>query len=241
MLKTILGIGVILGISAFFVATQPITPQMALVSSISVLIFAFPSYWAVSRANGKQRGAILLLTIGTYALVVESLAIHTGIPYGNFVYTDLLGTKVFGLTPWTVAFAYPPILFLGYWLARQYVYRTRYIIALTAAIAMCIDLVLDPAAVKLGFWYWLKPGFFYGVPLVNFAGWLVSGAIGALIVHLLWRKSVKLPAALCYSGLAILWFWTMVNLFLGQYIPFLVGVFLTGVFIRQLLLAKARI
>ncbi len=235
MPKKIYGLAVVLAVSAFFTATQPITPEMAIVSSVSVLFFAFPSYRAVLKDLSVKHGLIVLGALGLYALALESSAINTGFPYGNFVYTDVLGTKVLRLTPWTVAFAYPPILLAAYWFVRTRGVRNFWlVVALTSVVAMIIDLVLDPAAVALGFWFWDTPGFYYDVPLINFAGWLLSGAVGAALLHYLWGHNPKPTPAIAYSGVAIIFFWSMVNLFLGQLIPVVIGVALCVLFINQM-------
>lgn len=234
-LKLIIVTAIALFIAAFFTATQPLRPEMAIVSSVFVVLFALPSYWTVVNTNGLKRGLLILLSLGFYALLVESSAIHTGFPYGDFIYNDLLGEKVFGLTPWTVAFAWPPILLLTYWFARiRHEKHEKFKIWFSTAFdAMLIDLVLDPAAVNLGFWNWREAGFFYGVPLINFIGWLLSCFIGAIILHYLWGEK-KVPEALAYSGLAILWFWTIANLFMVQIIPVVVGFALLALFFRKL-------
>lgn len=225
-------------IAAFFTATQPLRPEMAIVSSVFVVLFALPSYWAIIASKGWRRGFAIIAALGVYALLLESSAIHTGFPYGDFIYNDLLGQKVFGLTPWTVAFAWPPILLLSYWFVRnsnklKTTNKTLNTLILTALFATAIDLVLDPAAVNLGFWNWQEPGFFYGVPLVNFMGWLLSGFVGATILHFLWGAK-KVPDGLAYSGMAILWFWTIANIFMLQIIPVVVGFALLYVFFRKI-------
>jgi bisanhydrobacterioruberin hydratase len=214
-------LGLFLG--AFFTATEPLRPEFALGSSLAIIGFALPAYIGVIKAAGQKAGLILLGLLGLYALAVETSALQTGFPYGTFVYNDLLGTKLFGVTPWTVAFAYPPILLFAYWLSRQFI-KMSYIkvVLLTGVLAMACDLVLDPAAVKLGFWYWPEGGFFYNVPLVNFAGWILSSSIGAVLVHYFLRNK-SLPALLPVSGLLILFFWTSVNLWQLQWIPVLIG------------------
>jgi putative membrane protein len=236
---SLVGLAVSLALSAYFVATQPITPALAIVSSISVVLFALPSYLAVVRAKGRGKGALLLLCLGLYALAIESSALATGFPYGDFTYTDVLGNKVLGLTPWTVAFAYPPLLLLSFVVARRLTdglattHRLAALLGLTALLTVACDLVLDPAAVRLGFWYWDEPGKYYGVPFVNFAGWALSGLVGAL---LLWRSwgGRSVPAAVSYSGLATVWFWTAVNAWLGQWIPAAFGIALSSYLWRTL-------
>ncbi|MBA3758349.1 carotenoid biosynthesis protein [Candidatus Saccharibacteria bacterium] len=235
--KMVIGLEVILFFAAYFVAKQPITPELGLIASISVVLFAVPSYWATVKSLGKRRGLLLLAALGIYTLFIESLALKTGFPYGDFTYTDVLGNKVFGLTPWTVAFAYPPLLLLTYWYARMRHSNRWKIYFSTAFDAMLLDLVLDPAAVRLGFWYWDKPGFYYQVPLINFLGWLLTGYIGAIILHYLWGRTPKPTLPVAYSGLLILWFWTSVNVWLLQIVPALLGL-LISVFLTRYVLYK---
>lgn len=223
--KRVVGLGLGLAVAGFFTAYQPITPRLAIVSSLSVVAFAIPSFWAVVKDLGRKEGLLALLAICFYALLVETSALKTGFPYGNFIYTNSLGNKIFGLTPWTVAFAYPPILLLAYWIGRQ-LKQYWQIISLTALSAMLVDLVLDPAAVKLGFWHWLVPGYYYGVPIVNFLGWLLSSAIGAFLLHALYRTRA-LSKQLTYSGLAILWFWTWIEWSVQQWLPAILGTVLS--------------
>jgi putative membrane protein len=189
----------------------------------------------IGRLLGGKKAAILLVAIGMYALCIESLAIKTSIPYGSFIYKDVLGNKVFGLTPWTVAFAYPPIVFLAYWYTRRLIKKSWLWMPMAAFTMMCVDLVLDPAAVRLGFWYWPSGGFFYGVPLVNFLGWLVTGWLGLSIVHVFMKRvPAHTKVGLSTSGLMITWFWTWVNVWLGHIWPCIIGFTLLLLFARQL-------
>lgn len=234
--KLLVLIALILGISSFFVAKVPITPQMAAVSSVFVIVFALPSYVLLGRTVPKK-GVLALLLLGSYALVLESLALAYGFPYGRFTYTDVLGTKLFGLTPWTVAFAYPPIILLAYWFVRSRTSRLAAVLLGTALMATAIDTVLDPAAVALAFWRWDTPGFYYGVPLVNFGGWLLSSFVAGALLHSLLRN-YPVGRGLAYSGLAIVCFWTFVNAWLGQWLPVIAGTLLLYIFMRQLKSAR---
>lgn len=219
-------------VGAFFTATQEITPTHAKVSAIFILFFAAPTYYFIVKKLGYKAGLTLLLSLGVYALMVESSAINTGFPYGDFIYNELLGEKVFGLTPWTVAFAWPPILLLAYTLAVRIEKRLLFLtITYAALLAMIVDIVLDPAAVSLGFWYWSPPGFFYGVPLVNFAGWILTGFFGAIIAWFFIRKNTT--HQFLYSGIGIIWFWSWVNIFQAQFIPAVVGFALLAIIFRK--------
>tara|TARA_B100000073_G_scaffold241454_1_gene202468 strand:- start:59 stop:850 length:792 start_codon:yes stop_codon:yes gene_type:complete len=48
-----------------------------------------------------------------------------------------------------------------------------YFIILTSIFVVLLDLVLDPIAVDEKRWEWQSPGSYYGVPILNFFGWMV--------------------------------------------------------------------
>lgn len=50
-------------------------------------------------------------------------------------------------------------------------------IGLGVAILVGLDLLLDPAAVALGFWSYAAGGAYYGVPLTNVLGWVLSASV----------------------------------------------------------------
>jgi putative membrane protein len=50
--------------------------------------------------------------------------------------------------------------------------------AVGGAWMMALDLLIDPVATNaMSYWRWLDPGPYYGVPLSNFAGWFLAGAL----------------------------------------------------------------
>lgn len=188
---------------------------------IGIVLFALPSYIGVLKQK-KFLGLVILAALGLYALAVKTLAVKTGLPYGNFHYTDTLGQKLFDTTPWVVALAYPLVLLISFWFASKFT-RSFGRVIIAAILATLLDVVLDPATVTLQFWEWETPGPFYGVPIINFIGWLATSFIGAVLLHFLWGKEQRVKASLAYSGFALLLFWTGVNAGVAQYIPLGVG------------------
>jgi putative membrane protein len=93
---------------------------------------------------------------------------------------------------------------------------------------VALDLILDPGAVALGFWAWDDPGPWYGVPWINYAGWLQSGAVAMILAG--WalpdeplRRQLAADGLAWGSLLAFLAFWGPVNLLLGQWLPALIA------------------
>lgn len=215
-------------------ATFPVRPELATVSSVFVVAVAGPSFAAILRWLGVRRGLQVLAILGGFALVIEALALQTGFPYGHFVYHDRIGAKVLGIVPWTVAFAWTPLLLGSMTLASRLAQKPGLMVACSVAILLAIDMVLDPGAVAQAFWTYEHPGLYYGVPLSNFAGWMLSGAIASFAFHRLvaakLAQGAPIPADVASSALLICTFWTSVCLWMHLMVPAALGVVLMATF-----------
>ncbi len=222
---------IFLFINGFFVAKveEATRPELAGVSAAFVLVLWFPSLLAAKNWLGWKRAVLLLGTLGAFAIAIETIAIKTGLPYGQFSYGDKIGAKLFGVVPWTVPFSWPPLVLGAMALAARIAPKRRLIGG--TLILLCFDLVLDPGAVQQKFWAYKAGGVYYGVPFSNFCGWIVSGWIGSWIFRRLTQEKPA-PLTLISSVAVILAFWTSVTLFVGLWIPALVG-FALLVWIRR--------
>lgn len=223
---TLIVLLIALAVSAFFMVNVALPPWSHYLSGLNVVLFAIPAFWATRRWLGWRDAALLWVMLGVYALLIETSAIYTGFPYGHFGYSELLGAKLFGVTPWTVFLAWTPLIFGAYAVARKLSNIAYARIVLTAVAATSFDLVLDPGAVRLGFWQYAGSGGFYGVPLSNFAGWLVTGAVAAFVIELFLRRAKPLlpvPVQIVSSAFLIVYFWSSIAFFGGMTWPAVIG------------------
>lgn len=215
-----------LAVSAFFMVNVELPGWSHYLSGLNVVLFAIPAFWATRRWLGRRDAFLLWALLGVYALFVETWAIYTGFPYGHFGYSELLGAKLFGVTPWTVFLAWTPLIVGAYAAASRLFGNIIVRIVVTALLATAFDLVLDPGAVRLGFWRYAGSGGFYGVPLSNFAGWMVSGSVAAVIIEAFVRFRKPLlptPVQLTSSAFLIVFFWTAIAAFGGLVWPAVMG------------------
>lgn len=198
-------------------AVPPAVPIIFLVG------LALPSYLALVRWLGPARGIALLLLLSLLPLAVEAYAVATGIPYGRFTYSADLGYRVFGLVPWTVAFAYLPML-LGAVALASAAFGTswRRLVPAGVLALLLVDLVIDPAVVHAGLWVWTDGGAYYGVPVSNFAGWALTGAVYIALFRLV-AGTRAIPGTVAASLLLILAFWTGYLARNGLGVPALLG------------------
>ena len=217
--------------AAYFTVSFPDMPGAGIGSFISTLIIALPSFVALWRFLGPKRAALSLLALSAFGYAVETTGVATGFPYGAFYYGDALGPKVAGLVPYLLPLSWVPLV-LGAVAAtvpeEKVVAGRRALWVISAAVLLTlVDGVLDPGAVSLGFWVWLESGLYYGVPVTNYLGWLLSSSLAATILLALgrkrWRASPPLPGLLDSVVIAV-GFWVGVDLFSGLLFPAALGV-----------------
>lgn len=216
----------VLAVGAFFMANVQLPAWSHVLSAINVVVFALPTFWAVRMWLGWRDGLILAALLGLYALLIEASAIITGFPYGHFGYSDHLGFKLLGLVPWTVAFAWTPLILGAYSVSANLFERRIARIIATTILLTLYDVVLDPGAVMLGFWKYEDGGAFYGVPLSNFLGWLISGLLGSILLEglvAIFKPLLPTPVQLSVSAVFIIFFWSAIAVFGGMTAPALTG------------------
>jgi putative membrane protein len=116
--------------------------------------------------------------------IAENLSILTGVPFGHYYYSDILGAKLF-LVPLIIAPAYFAVGYLSWTLARvllgAFEYRPQgwnvFLVPLVATFVMVSwDVSMDPTTSTIDrSWIWLQGGGYFGVPFSNFVpGWFLT-------------------------------------------------------------------
>lgn len=133
---------------------------------------------ATARRWGWARAGAGAAAVSVVTVAVERVGTATGVPFGRYHYTGQLRPTVAGV---------PVIVPLAWWSmavpAREVANaalgsRSTWVgrIALGASALAAWDLFLDPQMTAEGYWQWRRRGVYRGIPLSNFAGWLVTAA-----------------------------------------------------------------
>lgn len=210
-------------VAAYFASRFPDVPGASAGSYFSTLAIAAPSFVAIVLYFGFGRGLRAIFLLGVFGYAIETFGVATGLPYGEFFYGDLLGGKLFGVVPYLLPVSYVPLV-IGAVAASWRRGGSRLFLVLRAALLLTlIDGVLDPGAVALGFWVWPGGGIYYGVPVSNYFGWvLTSIPAAALLVWLGGWRSTPRPG-LVDSAAVGLAFWIGVSVFAGMVFPAVLG------------------
>ncbi len=132
----------------------------------------------VSRTGWQWLAALPAVYAASF--LAEFVGTGTGIPFGGYEYTSLLGPKLGGRVPAVIPLSWFVMAVPSFALAaRAFPGSARpWRLLLGAALLTAWDLALDPAMSFLTpYWRWESAGPYYGMPWVNLAGWMLTGLV----------------------------------------------------------------
>jgi putative membrane protein len=155
-------------------------------------VFGFIAAFLVAgtRDLGWRRTLLFGAWVAPLAWLSEFLSTRTGIPFGHYLYTGYThGQELFlADVPVMDSLSFTFLTYSAFCLARGVLRRrstSPAVLALTSGLLMMLlDVVIDPVAVRGDQWFlglifvYAEPGMYFGVPVSNFAGWLVLGTLG---------------------------------------------------------------
>ncbi|MBF0558448.1 MAG: carotenoid biosynthesis protein [Nitrospirae bacterium] len=150
---------------------------------------------------GLKRSLIFCVVGYGIAWLSEYSSIHNGFPYGDYFYIEQTKGKELWIcgVPFFDSLSYVFLAYASYTMAllicspvmllRKTLYvletralrKSRIVGALGAVLFVYLDIIIDPVALKGGKWFlgqiygYPDDGAYFGVPISNFAGWLLVG------------------------------------------------------------------
>ena len=154
-------------------------------------VFAFLACFLIlgARDIGWRSTLVFGGWVWLVAWLSEFSSTRTGVPFGLYAYTgSTRGQELFiADVPFFDALSFTFLAYAAFCLARGMLGRRASPAAVTVLgglFMMLLDVVIDPVAVRGDRWflgqifYYPNGGLYFGVPLSNFAGWMLVGIIG---------------------------------------------------------------
>lgn len=168
----------------------------------TVVLGAIAALLHAASRLGWQRSLAVFAAAFSISLGAELLGTTTGYPFGPYAYTTQLGYLIGGRVPFNIPTSwffmlYASLAICGRLLSPADDARTRWRWSAVAALVLTAwDVSMDPAMVATTHWIWRLPDvagepllrrallsdLFYGMPLMNWFGWLVTGFIVARVL-----------------------------------------------------------
>lgn len=154
---------------------------------VSVLLFCGATLTHAAATVGAGGALRVLGVAGGIGLAAEVVGVSTGVPFGRYAYTGTLGPEVAGV-PVVVPLAWTMMAWPALVAARRLAGPSWRAVPVAAWLLASWDLFLDPQMVAAGHWTWTfpepaLPGV-AGVPLTNYAGWLLVAGVLQSALHL---------------------------------------------------------
>jgi putative membrane protein len=189
----------------------------ATIAAITVVVFFLASLVHATACH-RWRGFVTIgLVVPAIGWIVERIGSTSGVPFGDYTYTDVLGPDVFGV-PAVIPLAWAMMAYPAHVAASTVTWRRWLVPLITAWSLMVWDVFLDPMMTELGAWNWTTtspnlPGV-DGVPLVNFAGWFAVGIVIGIVLLVLRTDRVPIGQP------ATLYLWVYVSSVIGAAVFF---------------------
>lgn len=151
-----------------------------------IVILLFLSLWHASSALGVRLTLVFFVITAVTSWIFEEVGVVTGLVYGPYHYTATLGPWL-GSVPILIPLAWFMLIYPSYvlvnllldgWLVGtpgSHGHLVR--LALVGGLVMTAwDLMVDPILSGPAFraWVWEGGGPYYGVPVQNYLGWIVT-------------------------------------------------------------------
>ncbi len=180
---------------------------------IALSIIAFIAAFRIlsdKKIRVRLLGWSILVIIGSFA--IEWFGVKTGKIFGHYAYGETLQPILLGV-PMAIGFAWLCMLLTSTAVVQRILPKFsnyHFIIqAISISLLMVLfDLVMEPAAMKLGYWTWLDGS----IPIQNFIAWFGISFIFALIALPMRLFKTKLPAIVFHAYFAQLVYFGMVIL-----------------------------
>jgi putative membrane protein len=177
------------------------------------MLFSFFHAWHVL---GGRHTLVFFVLSAVISWAFEQVGVATGLIFGRYHYTDTLGARL-GHVPLLIPIAWFMMIYPSYVIAnliageppfgsRGSLGRIAWLAFLSAMVMTAWDLVVDPVLTSppMAAWVWEQGGPYFGVPVHNFAGWMLTTFSVYLIYRLYERRVPIRPSGPVSVGIAVL-------------------------------------
>jgi uncharacterized membrane protein len=174
------------------------------VNTPTVVLILFCAWHAAGALGARRTGALLAVT-SSMSWVLEEVGVATGLVYGPYHYTSLLGPWL-GSVPLLIPLAWFVLIYPSY-VAANFIVDGRligspgtrvHLVALSIVGALVVtgfDLLVDPllSGPTVRAWVWEQEGAYFGVPAQNYLGWVVTAFVIFIAYRSLERRWERQP------------------------------------------------
>jgi putative membrane protein len=150
---------------------------------IGLAVWLFVEYYVIlgkdkqkNASDFKNKFIIWAIISIVFSFIAETIGVKTGKVFGAYQYGETLWPQIWGV-PVAIGFAWLLMLISSTAVMQRInIIRNSSIIIKIISVALLMtffDFMMEPAAIKLGYWTWIE----IKVPLQNYIAWFILGGI----------------------------------------------------------------
>jgi len=167
------------------ISRSPLPGKTGWPEALLIVTLTLTTLVSLTRQLPAQNVLLAAAIIGGLGGIAHGVGAVTAIPFGPFTYLNDCGPKLFNILAWPIPALWIVIVLnsrgVGRLILRPWRKLRNYgfwLIGITTALVVLLDLALDPFSTKVNnYWFWLPTTFpvtWHGAPLTNSLGWLVT-------------------------------------------------------------------
>ncbi len=165
-------------IGYLFIGQIPELKKIPIFSTTSVSVFLLVSYLITSFLLWKGKKTLIFFIVAALTgSLFEFLSLKTGIPFGHYYYTKLLGPLI-GPIPLFIPLLWASLSFYAFQAGKKFA---------MPFLLVALDLSFDPRFSSV-LWVWTSKTQYFGDPWTNFVGWFITACVIAIIFSLIYPR-----------------------------------------------------
>lgn len=161
---------------------------------ITLLVF-----YKVNRDSSREF-FILSFLVFLIGFSVEAIGVATGVLFGNYIYGDPFGFKIFE-TPLMIGVNWLFLSFCSHGIVQYFTKKALWLILLPAVLMTSLDFLVEPVAMKLNFWNWENDI----IPVQNYVMWFLTSIFIHGLIYL-FRPKINTKVSFIILGVQLIFF-----------------------------------
>lgn len=131
----------------------------------------------LNHEHWNRKIVVAIVVIALLGLGIEIIGINTGVPFGDYTYSSVLGIQLFE-TPLLIGVNWLMLVYASVMITHQFI-ANKWLKAFIAALIMVLlDVFIEPVAIDWNMWTWKMTS----VPVQNYITWGIAALIFSLIL-----------------------------------------------------------
>ena len=143
---------------------------------------------------------VLSLLVFLLGFSVEGIGVATGVLFGSYSYGSAFGFKLFE-TPIMIGVNWLFLALSKYGIVQFFTNKGIWLILVSPILMTCLDLLVEPVAMKLGFWHWKNDI----IPIQNYAMWFLTSILMHSVIYL-FKPKINAKISFIIIGISALFF-----------------------------------